>query len=57
MIENSYLGIKIGAMVSKQQEKIVKLTMDSKDTLDEVHKYRLFTDALRSIIKEWEPRI
>jgi len=53
MYDDSYLGIKISAMVGGLQEKIVTLAIDSKDTLDEVHKYKLFIDELRAIIEKW----
>lgn len=53
MSEDMHLGIKISSMLVKLQEKIIERTIDGEDTTEDVHKYRLFTDELRALVKRW----
>lgn len=54
MWEDVWLPIKVSDIVQRFQEKIAKLAINDKDTLEEVHKYKLFTNELRALIERWE---
>ena len=54
MYANSYLGIKITAMVSTQQEKIVKAVKGSQPDGKLLHDYEELTAELRALIEKWE---